>query len=273
MAKSGVAYTRAVREAILELPTLGHSMMTVRGVFYVLATNGIVPKTHDGYRKVQDQTLKLRREGELDFAFIVDGSRSRLQEETFTSVGEALLSAADSYHRDLWSTQGKRVEVWLEKDALSGLIWPVVSELRASLMVSRGQPSETFVYDAASVARNSADETVILALYDSDSFGRDAAEKVRTKLSRYAPGVTFSYELVAVTDEQIAEYDLPTRPDKKDARDVVELDAFQVAAPGTLEGILKAAIQQHIDTKAWKREQKLEAAEREAIIQHAEAYE
>ncbi len=264
------AYTVAVREAILELPAMGYEQMTVRGMFYVLESLGVVKKTEQGYRKVQRQTVKLRREGLLPWSFVADLTRWRRVVETWDSVEDALRDVSRTYRRNRWRSQRKRIEVWLEKDALAGLVSEVTYRYGVSLMVSRGQSSETFIYEAAREAAHAWDragiETIVLALYDADSYGRDAAAKIREKLAWYAPHVPISFELVALTDEQVAEFDLPTRFDKKErGRAAVELDALQVLGPGTLEGILSAAINKYVDLHVWEQERIVEDSERRIL--------
>lgn len=68
------AKTLAIREAVRELTGV-YDRMTVRGIFYQLETLEIVPKSIGGYRSVQAQVLKMRREGLLPWSFVADGTR------------------------------------------------------------------------------------------------------------------------------------------------------------------------------------------------------
>jgi hypothetical protein len=261
--------TLSIRSAILALPDRGYAQMTVRGLFYVLATEGVVGKDEGGYRKVQRQALLLRRENILPWRFVADATRWRREPETFDSVEDALVQVARTYRRNLWRSQGTRIEVWLEKDALGSLISPVAYRWGVSLMVSRGQSSDTYVVEAAREAARAWCEagmnTVVYALFDADSFGRNAAAKIEEKLAKHAPDVPISFELLAVTDEQIVAWNLPTRPGKRGEAQAVELDAVQVVAPGTLEQLVEDAILRDIDLDAWTKEQLVEESEREIL--------
>ena len=144
--------TIAIREAILELPR-EQRQMTVRGIFYMLTVRGIVDKTEAGYRQVQRQVLLLRRQGELAWEFVADGTRWVREPETWDSVDDVLQETARVYRRNLWRSQKVRIEVWLEKDALASLIAPITYEWGVRLMVSRGQSSDTFCYSAAQDTR------------------------------------------------------------------------------------------------------------------------
>jgi len=106
-----------------------------------------------------------------------------------------------------------------------------------ALMVSRGQSSATFLWNASKSAEqawhHNGAETFVYALYDRDAGGRRAARTIERDLSEHAPGVPIHFELLAVTDDQISAWDLPTRPAKAsdpeaatfDGR-AVELDAI-----------------------------------------------
>jgi hypothetical protein len=262
--------TREIRSAVLALQS-DAKQMTVRGVFYALTVRGVVEKTEGGYRQVQRQVLLLRREGLLPWAFIADGTRWVRVPETWDSTEDALQEVARTYRRNLWRSQGVRVEVWLEKDALASLISPVTHRWCVPLMVSRGQSSDTYCYAAAQEARTAWEqagiETVVFALYDADRSGRSAESKIAEKLREYSRGAPITVELVAVTDNQITAWELPTRPAKENADEIaVELDAIP---PTRLTDLVEEAIVSLIDGDAWEKEQVVEASERELLLRVA----
>jgi hypothetical protein len=259
--------TLAIREALSGLQH-EHEQMTVRGAFYALTVRGVVAKSEPGYRQVQRQVLLARREGRLPWSFIADGTRWVNEPETWDSTEDVLRETARTYRRNLWRSQGVRIEVWLEKDALAGLISPVTHEWGLRLMVSRGQSSDTYCYFAAQDAKEAYEqggiETVIYMLYDADRSGRSAGRKVVEKLERYSDRTPIRARLLAVTDEQIEAWSLPTRPAKENASEIaVELDAIP---PDTLRGLVGDAIIAEIDEHAWLVEQAYERSER-AILE------
>jgi hypothetical protein len=260
------AQTIAIREAILALQD-DFDQVTVRGAFYQLATKGVVDKTEAGYRQVQRQALLMRRENLLPWEFIADGTRWVHAPETWDSTEEALQEVARTYRRNLWRSQDIRVEVWLEKDALASLISNVTYKWGVRLMVSRGQSSDTYVCAAAQEAQRAWDEagvsTEVLALYDADRSGRICVEQIDSKLADYSDDALILVSLLAVTDDQIEAWNLPTRPAKEDADEIaVELDAIP---PDKLKNLVEDAIVGLIDQDAWKQEQTVEASEREIL--------
>lgn len=257
------AKTIAIRNAVLDL-TERFERMTVRGVFYQLETLEIVPKTIGGYRSVQQQVLRMRRDEMLPWSFIADGTRWMRRPDTYDSAEDAIAATIAAYRQNLWRSQDVRVEVWLEKETLADVIYPVTARWQVPLMVSRGQTSDTYAYSAAQetkAAYEAGIRTYIFTLYDSDSYGRVAAAKIEEKIAVYS-GVPIICELLALTDEQVAGWDLPTRPDKKENREVVELDAIP---PDKLIDLVESAIVKLIDADAWRIEQEYEHSEREIL--------
>jgi hypothetical protein len=115
--------------------------MTVRQVFYQATVRGIVPKDEKSYNKVQQVLAKMRRDETLPFEWIVDNTRGRNHPFTFDSVEDALEYTARNYRKSLWKDAGVYVEIWLEKDALAGVIEDITSKYDVSLMVARGYSS------------------------------------------------------------------------------------------------------------------------------------
>src|SRR5215471_4411559 len=97
-----------------------------------------IDKTEAGYDKTQRQVLLLRRPGRLPYQHIADLTRWRRKPRTYNSVQEALYETARLYRKALWRDAGVHLEIWCEKDALAGVIFPVTSLYDVPLMVARG---------------------------------------------------------------------------------------------------------------------------------------
>jgi hypothetical protein len=259
-------HSRAIRDAVDDLQD-EYREVTVRQAFYALTVRGIVEKTEGDYRRVQRQILEMRRHGLLPWEFIADGTRWQRKPHTYDDHQDFLRGVAQTYRRNLWQRQKIRIEVWLEKDALAAIVQETTVPWDVALMVSRGQSSDTFCYSAAQAAREAWEDGVqthVFALYDADHSGRTAAAKIREKLVSYSDGTPIEFQLLAVTDEQIEAWKLPTRPAKENAAEIaVELDAIP---PDRLVSLVDAAIAALVDQKAWEIEQAYEASER-AILE------
>jgi hypothetical protein len=121
---------------------------TVRQAFYQATVHGLVDKTEGGYAKVQTDLAAMRRAGALPYDWLADNTRWQRKPETFTSIQHALKETARFYRKALWADADAYVEVWLEKDALSGVVYPITSEYDVPLMIARGYASLSFLLDA-----------------------------------------------------------------------------------------------------------------------------
>jgi hypothetical protein len=251
--------------------------VTVRGLFYRVMTLGLVPKSDQGYSVVQRRALKMRRIGQLPYGWITDGSRLRLKPKSWSTVRAALENTARMYRRDLWIDQGVHVEVWTEKDAIRGVVYPITAEYDVPLMIARGFSSDTFLYETAEDINNEDRPAVIYQLGDHDPSGVAAWEDIQRKLRDFVnPRIDLTFERIAVTPEQINDLDLPTRPTKQsDSRarnfdgESVEVDA--IPSP-TLRSLVRDAIEQWIDPEELRVTRIAEASEREVLTRIANGW-
>jgi hypothetical protein len=119
------------------------------------------------------------------------------------------------YRKDLWRQAECYVEIWLEKDALSGVLYPVTAEYDVPLMVARGYSSLSFLHSAAEYIASLDVPTFIYHLGDFDPSGVNAGEKIEQTLHELAPEAEIYFERLAVNREQIVAWSLPTRPTKQ----------------------------------------------------------
>lgn len=266
------AEIEALESAIYEIAE-AEKPCTIRGIYYRVVSRGLTPKTEAGYRQVQNRALRMRRAKVLPYGWIADGTRYRLKPTTFTSMDEALDIAASSYRRALWHDQNVHVEVWTEKDAITSVIDSVTWEWDVPVYVARGYTSETFAYTTAQEIIADGKPAVIYQLGDHDPSGLNAWKDLQRKLTGFAPDVDFTFERLAVTPEQIAEYSLPTRETKAtDTRAAkfegrsVEVDALPSPV---LRGLVKEAIRQWIDPEALRLTEIAERSEREILYRIA----
>jgi hypothetical protein len=156
--------------------------MTVRQVFYQATVHHIVEKTEQGYDKVQIALANMRRVGAMPYDWIVDFTRWQRKPRTFRNVNHALQETSRLYRKDLWANSKSYVEIWLEKDALSGVIMPVTSKNDVPLMVARGYASLSFLSEAADYMEAEERPVFIYHLGDFDPSGVNAGEKIEQTL-------------------------------------------------------------------------------------------
>ena len=243
--------------------------MTVRQVFYQATVRNLVEKSEAGYNKVQTDLVQMRRTRQLPYSWLADNTRWQRRPRTFHSIEQALQDTADFYRKSLWADADCYVEIWLEKDALAGVVTPVTEKYDVPLMVSRGYASLSFLHSAAEDINDLAVPAYIYHLGDFDPSGVNAAEKIEQTLREMAPGAEIHFERVAVTLEQIEQWKLPSRPTKaSDSRskgfgDIsVELDAIP---PDDLRRLVQDVIEQHLPRRQFEILKIAEASERRLI--------
>src|SRR5262249_42977984 len=153
-----------------------------------------------------------------------------------------------------WTDADCYVEIWLEKDALAGVVYPITNVYDVPLMVARGYASLSFLHSAAEYIGMLDVPAYIYHLGDYDPSGFNAGEKIEESLRELAPSADIVFERrIAVTPEQISDWNLPSRPTKaSDSRAKnfgsvsVELDAIE---PQRLRDLVQDAIAQHVPPK------------------------
>ena len=244
--KAGIVERRSALLAIVA----AMRPMTVRQVFYQATVRGVVEKSEAGYAKVQTDLVQMRRSGALPYDWLADNTRWQRKPQTFGSIQEALEDTARFYRKSLWRDADAYVEVWLEKDALAGVVMPVTSLYDVPLMVARGYASLSFLHSAAEQISRLKVPAHIYHLGDFDPSGVNAGEKIEETLRELAPDADITFTRLGVTPHQINVWNLPTRPTKAtDSRAKgfgavsVELDAIE---PEILRALVQVAIEDHL---------------------------
>lgn len=253
-----------------------HGPVTVRGLYYQAEVANVpgIDKTEGGYNKTQTQCLKLRRAGRMPYAQIADATRYMRKPRTFDGWQDALQNTAQLYRKSLWTETGVEVEIWIEKSALAGVLYPVTSEFDVPLMPTGGYCSETFAFEAVDDLRGTGKILVIYSLYDFDRSGKDAERSLKEKVERFGRelNVPVFFKVLGLTAEQVDELNLPTRPPKRNTTAdkawpypfAAELDAIP---PDTLRAMVREAIEQHLPPHELEHLKRVERAERETLLQ------
>jgi hypothetical protein len=162
------------------------------------------------------------------------------------------------------------VEVWIEKDALAGVVYPVTAAYDVPLMSARGYASLSFLHAAAEAIVTLDVPAYVYHLGDYDPSGVNAGQKIEETLHDLASDAEIHFTRLAVTPDQIADWSLPTRPTKQtDSRfkrfgsDVsVELDAID---PERLRSLVETAILAHLPLHQLAVLQEAEVSERDLL--------
>jgi hypothetical protein len=271
--KSEIAVIRDALFDVLE----AENPMTVRQVFYRLVSAAVIEKTEAQYKNTICRLLGLmRRERIIPFDWIADNTRWMRKPHTHSGLEAALEYTARTYRRSLWEDQNAYVEIWLEKDALAGVLMEETEQWDVPLMVTRGYSSLSFLHSAGEAIDAMGKPAYLYYFGDSDPSGVDITRVVEKGIREFAPDAEIYFERVAVTERQIIELNLPTRPTKKtDSRskkfkgESVEVDSIPSAI---LRQLARDRITRHIDPDVLERVQLAEEAERETMQRISDAW-
>lgn len=240
---------------------------TVRQIYYQMLVKDIFSKTEGNYAKTVYHLKNMREKRLFPYSWIADYTRLMRKPPSHNSLHSCLQITKETYRRSLWAEQQEYVEIWCEKEALTGVINGVTEEYDVPLMVTKGFSSLSFIHSAAEYMKGIKKEIIIYYLGDFDPSGISARNDVRNKFLSFNVYPTF--KPVAVLPRQIREWKLPTRPTKKsDSRakswngPSVELDAIPA---NRLRNLVRNSIEQHIDRRVLEETRRIEALERETF--------
>lgn len=267
-------------EALIEI-VVAAAPTGVRFCYYRAVSQGIVPKTQNGYVLVQRALMHLRETGDIPWTMITDSSRWMRKPETWDGVDEMLADAASSYGRSLWNDADARVEVWCESESVAGVIVPVTSEWDVPLFPMKGQTSASFAHSAAMAHRNDPRPVIIYYVGDWDPAGLEIEANLADKLQAYSGRDDMTIQRLACTRDQVAELALIGGKPKKDTwshptygpqpfqGEAVEVEAID--AP-ILRDLVENAVIRHLDANALEITLIVEEQERQALQRMANGW-
>lgn len=242
------------------------SKLTVRQLYYQLVARQYIKNNLNEYKRLDAHLTKFRKRGDLALDVFEDRIRKPIRSSSWNGLGNFFDTVKNAYKKEKWTSQKKYIEVWVEKDALSGIFEPITNYYDVNLLVGRGYQSISSLAEA--FKRYPEKETHILYFGDWDATGRDIPRSAEQNLNDY-----FNYypnfEIISLTKEDIKKYKLPPAPSKKtDSRSTafvlehgdatVELDAL---SPKVLEQKIHKNIQKHLDLEQFNEDKKIEKKE------------
>lgn len=252
--------------------------ITLRHLFYRVESLGLIEKTESDYRKLSGYTMRWRREGLIPWQSFVDSTRWYHGVRTYSDLSESLENSMNCYRRNLWQSQKAYVEVWTEKEAIAAIAQQAAEPFGVPVFPMKGFASGSALYAISENVKHEQEmgkDTHVVYLGDHDPSGRCIDESIVRNLTDDF-GVDINFTRIAVTEKQIKDYDLPTRPTKStDPRarkfdgDSVEIDAIP---PHIIRELVTDNIVRHIDGNVWEREQQIESMERDTMIMMVDAF-
>ncbi len=246
-------------------------ILTLRQLYYQLVTRDIIPNKQSEYSKLSTLLKEGRMAGVVDWGAIEDRLRQPSSPSSFDGPKDILKAAINQYALPRQEGQGTYIEVWVEKDALSGVLKRVTQKYHIPILVNRGYSSASAMFDSFKRFQDAYtnDQSIhILYLGDYDPSGIDMIRDIKSRILEFAMGsydweteneaedyFNFSITPIALTRRQINQYNPPPNPAKTTdprAKDFIkkfgatswEVDALK---PEVLNQLLTDAIKANID--------------------------
>ena len=204
-----------INEIIEEYAEEGYTL-TLRQLYYQLVSKNIIPNQQKEYAKLSTLLVKGRMAGVVDWEAIEDRIRIPFLPYWVEDIEDAIHDTISQYRLNRQKGQNVYIELWVEKDALSGVLKRITKYYHINLMVNRGYSSCSAMHDAYKRFKRQEDagkETHILYLGDHDPSGLDMIRDVRERLEEF--GVYPEVKQIGLTMEQIEEFNPPENPLKK----------------------------------------------------------
>lgn len=207
-----------VNAIVAEYEAQGYEL-TLRQVYYQLVARGFIPNNERSYKNLGSLINDGRLAGLIDWYAIVDRTRNLRRNSHWENPESVIDSARYSYMLDRWENQPNYVEVWVEKDALIGIVSQICRELDVPHFSCRGYTSQSEMWSAAQrfIRQNHRESRTIIHLGDHDPSGIDMTRDIQERMDMF--GADVFVKRVALTMEQIEAYNPPPNPTKlSDAR-------------------------------------------------------
>ena len=275
-----IALIAVARDIIDEYRQEGFKL-TLRQLYYQFVARDIIPNTERSYKNLGTLISNARLAGVIDWTAIEDRTRFLRKEAHWDSPADILRGASHQFRFDKWDTQPNYVEVWIEKDALVGILERVCKDLDVPIMSCRGYGSQSMMWESAQrFLAHENQRCYIIHLGDHDPSGIDMTRDIEDRLYELRV-CNLDVRRVALNLDQIDEYDPPPNPTKLSdtrAKDYVvvygqkswELDALE---PKVLEGIVEKEVESLMDHDKFAQRSEDEDEARAQLQELAEQFE
>ena len=261
--------------------------LTLRQLFYQMVAKLLIPNTESQYKELSGALARARKEGVLEWGVMEDRTRPLYGEIGYQSQDAYLPHLLDYasyyYQRRLMKGQDRYIEVFVEKQALITPFTRAAGEYALFVNMGRGYSSVTVLKKMAERLREAQDEgysPLVLAFSDLDPSGVDLVDNLSRQFADF--GLSSEVVRIALTKDQVEEYDLPHDPRALKTTDsrapafvaeygryAVELDALD---PPTLEGLVHEAVKARLDLTLFEGEKQRQTEEKEEIGERVKGF-
>jgi hypothetical protein len=249
-------------EAICRQYAAAGDDLTLRQLYYQFVARGLLANTQKNYKRLQSIVSDARLAGLIDWYHIVDRTRNLSSPWADDSPASAIELAANGYRLNRWVGQPTYMEVWVEKDALSGIVSRAADAYDVPWFACRGNVSQSEMWSAGrrlidQCTEHDRSKILILHLGDHDPNGIDMTRDITDRLTEFMEDDAELLEVrrIALNIDQVRALNPPPNPVKlTDSRaagyisrfgsECWELDALD---PPTLRGLITREIEAEVN--------------------------
>lgn len=221
LAQKSLDLIATCNQIIAEYTAAGY-ILTLRQLYYQCVSRDIIPNKQSEYKRLGSIVNDGRLAGLIDWSALEDRTRNVKSVGHWDSPESIIDAVASQYAIDKWSDQAERPEVWIEKDALVGVVERICNELDVSYFSCRGYTSQSEMWSASQRFIKNARRrqvTHVIHLGDHDPSGidmsRDIEDRIRMFMAHHGYGSEwFEFTRIALNRDQIDLYNPPPNPAK-----------------------------------------------------------
>lgn len=258
-------------------------VLTLRQLYYQFVARGWIKNEQKSYKWLGNLVGDARLAGYIDWEMIEDRTRNLQSLQHFDGADDALTKLASWYHVDMWANQEFRPEVWIEKDALTGVISGVCQENDIPYFSCRGYTSLSEMWRASlrlSQWTRDGQSPYIIHFGDHDPSGMDMSRDICERIQG-----TFmadcEFHRLALNMDQIREYNPPPNPAKvtdsrykayvtKFGNESWELDALD---PPKFRSLIEDQLKRIRDDIQWEKDQSEKKRVKDSLVEVANDWE
>lgn len=254
--------------------------MTARQLYYQFVSRDFIRNTPREYQNLTALLTSARYAGLVDWAAIEDRGRVPSRPSEWDSIQDIVDTAVQAYRLPRWRGQPNYVELWVEKQALAGVLAPLASEYHVTLMVNKGYSSASAMYEAAQRINTYGEGKPCFVLYlgDHDPSGEDMVRDIQDRLDEFGCQ-DLEVRKIALTLTQIREHRPPPNPAKvTDSRAAAYIAKFgdsswevDALPPDVLARIVRANIEAEMDADLMDEVKLREESDKENLRKAARA--
>ena len=169
--------------------------LTARQVYYQFVARDLIPNTPRSYQNLTAMLTDARYAGMISWNAIEDRGREVTRWSESESIEDDVDHAVEYWRSPRWKAQPRYVELWVEKQALAGVLEPIAARWHVPLMVNKGYSSASAMHESAQrMLEASGVESVQVACENCNTFADDRDGTKCNGCGENCPLVTLAFD-------------------------------------------------------------------------------